>query len=1287
MSELHDAAALVLEVQTGDALARVTALDAALKGLGVTGLANAGKDAAQFSEHVAKLESSLGAAHTELNKLKVANGDLARANEKLGATNGNLARSVETLEGQLETLKGKLDGGGGLSKAVQGVDKSLRNVALTSREAGRALDQGLGSVTKQFEAISVASRATSTQVKNAVAALTVDVTGGTGLRAYYEQLQRTSSLVAQVASSETRSHAAMVQARQQAVAALTRENVEVQKLGAHYAALEAVGRTSAASSVLFRSEAISVASRATSTQVKNAVAALTVDVTGGTGLRAYYEQLQRTSSLVARVAESESKAQAAMTSARQQAIAALTRENTEVQKLGAHYAALEAASRRSAALAAVKPFETASQAARAKPSQVKNAVAALTVDFSGQSGLRDYYAGLEKASQIPAPAGIEATGKELGKVKEAAGHASKAMGQFAASQWEAHAAARGLAGSLGQLWMTYGSLAPLLAGAAIGASFREVIRVGKDVEKQLTFVAALGGESVASMTQFSAAVKGSMFSLTEAAEGMRAMAQSGLSTREALEQLPGVLRLATVGEMTVAEAAYAATGVMHAFGLEVEDMGRVGDVFAKAAAVSNTSVKGMMEAMRQASTVADLYGVSLEETAASLAVMAKRNIEGSAAGTALRNALNEMATPIKAAKQAMEAIDFSAFDEGTKKVKPLPQMLQELQVQLSDLDQKSRLQFLDRMFGERGAKAVNAILSDMQEFNRTLGQMKDASSGLGFVAEVVQQLEGTLSGKLKGLLADFQTSLATVYEQNSAGLKGLVDQIRTLVSSQGFIDFLDIATKALMTLTQAVLNNIDTIKIAVAAYAGFKIASAVALDLGNLAKSFGNLAGSATTSATGLANFFGKAGLVGGWLGTAVGLITPVYIAWQEYTHRISEAEKANAQFAANAGKVAETLQTEYSRLVESVNQLTLRNQLLREGKSIEEAAAQSKIQTAGKASQDQLDLLNQEITALKKMQALRAVGMPSSYAELNVADGQRVLNKYQDRGVNAPDLIASLEQDARKLEIAIRDTQTSTACVVAIKGIEDAAKQAGKTLEEATTWNSRLSDILKKRKDLSKDLADSLRVDINSDPATLADRLQKAQAAAREKGVIVSKDLPSTSTAPKIDRSALQDVTSIGKRAELEYQAELKRIDLRDQTAQVLQKNELITEKQYQDLQDQISESRIAAARQRIAREQEEITAERNKPGVNKATLEALDRKQGELDDRSKALDVEIDVKGSKAALDTYSNLQGAAFKYTKMLGQIREENKLNLEEQQKQFDLSKIADPVQLAGLQAEW
>ena len=53
------------------------------------------------------------------------------------------------------------------------------------------------------------------------------------------------------------------------------------------------------------------------------------------------------------------------------------------------------------------------------------------------------------------------------------------------SEWnrlaaDGHAAARGLSGSLGTLWMTYGSIAPLLAGAAIGAVFKEATAKGAE---------------------------------------------------------------------------------------------------------------------------------------------------------------------------------------------------------------------------------------------------------------------------------------------------------------------------------------------------------------------------------------------------------------------------------------------------------------------------------------------------------------------------------------------------------------------------------------------------------------------------------------------------------------------------------------------------------------------------------------------------------------------------------------------------------------------------------------
>ena len=87
---------------------------------------------------------------------------------------------------------------------------------------------------------------------------------------------------------------------------------------------------------------------------------------------------------------------------------------------------------------------------------------------------------------------------------------------------------------------------------------------------------------------------------------MRGLAQNGLEVGQALSALPTILRLATAGGMGLMEASLGATAVMEAFNLGVGGLGRVADVFTKAAAVSNTSVTEMVEAMKPGSVVVDL---------------------------------------------------------------------------------------------------------------------------------------------------------------------------------------------------------------------------------------------------------------------------------------------------------------------------------------------------------------------------------------------------------------------------------------------------------------------------------------------------------------------------------------------------------------------------------------------------------------------------------------------------------------------------------------------------------
>jgi TP901 family phage tail tape measure protein len=387
---------------------------------------------------------------------------------------------------------------------------------------------------------------------------------------------------------------------------------------------------------------------------------------------------------------------------------------------------------------------------------------------------------------------------------------------------EGHAAARGLAGGLGALWLTYGSLAPLLAGAAIAGSIQKMLSVGKELEFQFTMISAISNGATVDIEKFNKAVAGTMFTPVEAAQGLRVLAQAGLSVADATAALPSILKLATVGETDMGNAALSATAIMHAFGLSVNDMGHIGDVFSKAAAISATSVTAMMEAMRQASSVSDMFGVSMEETAAALATLANRGIEGSAAGTAIRNMVKELSSPAtEKAAAAMKQFGIEAFNaDGSSK--NLMQNLQQLSEVTSVMTDKSRTRFLEVLFNERGVKAANILLTDMQKMKDALDDIRMSSEGLGFMTEAQLKLSQSTEGMLKSLKSGFQQSLSEVFDSVSPQVKGLIASLTELATSSEFKSFLQSVAESVVYLTKALLENLDAVKVLGLAYLGMK---------------------------------------------------------------------------------------------------------------------------------------------------------------------------------------------------------------------------------------------------------------------------------------------------------------------------------------------------------------------------------------------------------------------------------------------------------------------------------
>jgi TP901 family phage tail tape measure protein/lambda family phage tail tape measure protein len=579
----------------------------------------------------------------------------------------------------------------------------------------------------------------------------------------------------------------------------------------------------------------------------------------------------------------------------------------------------------------------------------------------GQQHLLPGAAGSSQALAAAQNAGsVAALESQLKSLIVTQGSLGKATRQSAEHQmhWntianEAHGAARGLSGALGGLWLTYGSLAPLLGAAVIAGSMKSMVETGKELEFQFTMISAISSGATVDMQKFNDAVSGTMSTPLEAAKGLRVLAQAGLSVEDATTALPSVLKLAAVGETDMANAALSATAIMHSFGLSVNDFGHIGDVFAKAAAISATSVKEMMEAMKQASAISNMFGVSMEETAASLATLANRGIEGSAAGTAITNMVRELSAPTTAkATAAMKQLGIEIYNADGS-LKPFTERLQQLSEATNSMTEQGKTRFLEDIFNNRAVKAANILLTDLTKMKQSLEDTQLASEGLGFMTEAQIKLSQSTEGLLKTLQGDFQRVLADVFSGVQPQIASIINSLSGVVNSSGMKEFLTTTADVVAKLTQALLDNLDAVKTFAAAYLTFKgieVASAAFIILGrniklvtdglkalalvDLAATAANTAAAAQTAATATAAAVtasstvvaSRAGIVATVLSnighiasslatplavvaTGLGALVAIGVNWYKTLHSISEEGRTSIKvlddYATSTAKVS----------------------------------------------------------------------------------------------------------------------------------------------------------------------------------------------------------------------------------------------------------------------------------------------------------------------------------------------------------------------------------------------
>jgi len=387
-------------------------------------------------------------------------------------------------------------------------------------------------------------------------------------------------------------------------------------------------------------------------------------------------------------------------------------------------------------LAAMNAFYTKLEATEARKNAIRAKLSAFSAVPTESSAsvlkrMRDYYSAQEEPkgtfykSQLTPSTSKGTFGLPTGDMggvdpihPKAVGNTNgltTALGHLGAQLTDVHSLARGLASGFNLLWLTWGSMTPILAGAAISMSFTNAIKQGRSVAENMADIQHLAGatsEDIATMTvamrQFAEA---GAYGPVETAKALQILSLAGLNTRDSLLALKPALDFAVTGGMDIEKSAESLIAISTAYGYSATGISTVADIVSKTAAMSMASVSGMTESFRVASAVAQQFGVTLEDSALNLAFLSQIGVKGTAAGTAMTNFYAQLLSGTGPAKKALKELGVEGMDAVTNSAKPMITIIGELDIALRKKTVSAQQDYIQAITSNRGSKDLGAALT------------------------------------------------------------------------------------------------------------------------------------------------------------------------------------------------------------------------------------------------------------------------------------------------------------------------------------------------------------------------------------------------------------------------------------------------------------------------------------------------------------------------------------------------------------------------------------------------
>ena len=349
--------------------------------------------------------------------------------------------------------------------------------------------------------------------------------------------------------------------------------------------------------------------------------------------------------------------------------------------------------------------------------------------------------------------GAEAQGQQMGAAIAAAGAtATASMGEAAqaaeglAGWWEVNQ--QRVEGFSAQLKEYRGILAGISAATlgVIGFS----VKTAADFEAAMSRVAAISrasDEELKLLTKTAEQLGATtVFSATQAAEGMQYLAMAGFSVQDTIAAMPGLLDAAAAAKSDLGRTADIVSNILSGFGMAAGEAGRAADVLTATFTSSNTTLESLGETMKLVAPVAAALGIEIEEVAALTAVLGDAGIQGSMAGTSLRTILTSLAAPTGAAARAVQELGLQITDAAGNML-PITSIIDQIAQKTANMGAAQRAAYLEMLAGREGVSALSAIMSvgaaRIDEYTASL-----RASG-GIAAEVAAKQMDNLHGALE----------------------------------------------------------------------------------------------------------------------------------------------------------------------------------------------------------------------------------------------------------------------------------------------------------------------------------------------------------------------------------------------------------------------------------------------------------------------------------------------------------------------------------------------------------